>query len=204
MKRHGHRLFAAALAAFVFGLFAVAEAADQTRHIRGTVIELKDGKAVIKTNSGKTEEFTFGEKTRQFSVTVADITAITRDQFVGVTSFEKDGKRFAREVHIFAEALRGTGEGDRPWDLEDEGNHMTNANIGTVDTVGADRMLKLDYKDGSQSIAIPATAKIVLLDKAKEAMKKDDKVFVRVKAAEGGGNEAVLLIIGANGEAPPM
>jgi hypothetical protein len=205
MKLHGTRLFAALFAASLFSLVSPAGAVEPTRHIRGTVVEIKEGKASIKTNGGKTEEFSFGEKTRQFSVTAADIGAITKDRFVGVTSFERDGKRVAREVHIFAEALRGTGEGDRPWDLEDEGNHMTNATIGKVEAVGDDRMLKLDYKDGSQSIAIPPTAKIVLLDEAPRGLlKKDDKVFVRVRATEGGGQEAVLIIIGANGQAPPM
>ena len=204
MRRFGYRFLATALAASLIGFAAPASAADPTRQIRGTVVEVKDGKASIKTNGGKTEEFSFSDKTRQFSVTATELAAITKDQFVGVTSFEKDGKRIAREVHIFAESLRGTGEGDRPWDLEDEGNHMTNANIGAVEGVGSDRTLKLSYPDGSQTISIPPTAKIVLLDKAKEAMKKDDKVFVRVKAGEGGGQEAVLLIIGLNGIVPPM
>jgi hypothetical protein len=61
------------------------------------------------------------------------------------------------EVHVFAESLRGLGEGHYPWDLEGAPNMMTNANIAKVEEVGADRVLKLDYQDGEQTITIPRT-----------------------------------------------
>ena len=201
MKQRAFRFFAAALAA----AFAVSAEAADTRHIRGIVVDIADGKVSVKTATGKNETFAVTEQTRQFLVIAADLSAVTKDKFVGVTSFDRDGKRVAREVHVFPESLRGSGEGDRPWDLQDEGNHMTNANIGVVESVGEDRVLKLDYKDGSQTISIPASAKIVLFDKApKDALQKDAKVFVRVKNGEGGALEAVLMAVGANGIAPPM
>ena len=50
-----------------------------------------------------------------FLVTPADLGAIKPGRFVGVTSVEQGGKRVAREVHVFAESLRGRGEGHYPW-----------------------------------------------------------------------------------------
>src|SRR5258708_4863480 len=49
--------------------------------------------------------------------------------FVGITAMpQPDGTQKAVEIHIFPEALRGTGEGHRPWDLMPNST-MTNANI---------------------------------------------------------------------------
>jgi len=39
------------------------------------------------------------------------MSAIQSGKFVGITSFEVDGKRVAREVHVFDESLRGLAGG---------------------------------------------------------------------------------------------
>ena len=49
-------------------------------------------------------------------------------QFVGSAAVRgRDGKLHAQEVHIFPEALRGTGEGHRPFDEPEQ--TMTNATL---------------------------------------------------------------------------
>ena len=101
-----------------------------------------------------------------FLVTPADLGAIKPGRFVGVTSVEQGGKRVAREVHVFEESLRGRGEGHYPWDLESGPNMMTNANVAQVQEVGADRVLRLSYKGGEQTIEVPPNATIVAFDKA--------------------------------------
>lgn len=195
----------AALAASFIGLATCAYAADPPKHIRGTVTAVKDGMATVKTASGALDEIGIGEKTKLFSTTAADITAITPNRFVGVTSVEKDGKRVAREVHVFDELLRGLGEGHYPWDLDSGPNMMTNANIGKVETVGDDRVLKLDYKDGTQTVELPPTANIVLFNNApKGSLKEGDKVFVMAAPGPDGHLDAIAFVIGANGQKPPM
>jgi hypothetical protein len=189
----------------MFLSLAAAQAADPPKHVRGTVTGIKDGEATVKTATGRVETIKVGEKTLLFSVTATDISAIGPNKFVGITSVEKDGKRVAREVHIFAESLRGLGEGHYPWDLDDNPNMMTNANIGKVEAVGDDRVLKLDYKDGTQTVAIPPTANIVVFDTApKGSLKEGDKVFAMANADGSGKLDAILFVIGANGQKPPM
>ena len=46
---------------------------------------------------------------------------------------QPDGSQKALEVHIFAESMRGTGEGHRPWDGAPNST-MTNGTVGA--TVG--------------------------------------------------------------------
>ena len=59
---------------------------------------------------------------------------------------------------IFPEAMRGTGEGHRAWDLK-PGSTMTNATVeASVDGV-QDRMLTLTYKGGTQRVVVPADAR---------------------------------------------
>ena len=203
---HGQRAahFAVAFAFGVLG-FATAQAADPPRHIRGTVETVSGDVATVKTATGKTESIGIGEKTMLFTTTATDIGAVKPNRFVGVTTVEADGKKVAREIHVFDESLRGLGEGHYPWDLDDNPNMMTNANIGKVETVGDDRVLKLDYKDGTQTVDVPPTAKIVLFDTApKGALKQGDKVFAMANAADGGKLDAILFVIGANGQKPPM
>ena len=53
-----------------------------------------------------------------------DISAAAGKRDVGVTAMPKaDGSQSALEVHIFPEAMRGTGEGHYPWDLQPLSSH---------------------------------------------------------------------------------
>jgi hypothetical protein len=51
-------------------------------------------------------------------VVKASLSDIKQGSFVGVTAMpQADGNQRALEVHIFPEAMRGTGEGHYPWDF---------------------------------------------------------------------------------------
>jgi hypothetical protein len=135
-------------------------------------------------------------------VTKADMSAIQTGKFVGITSFEENGKRVAREVHVFDESLRGLAEGHYPWDLEAKPNMMTNANISKVEEAGTDRVLILNYKGGEQTITIPTSATVVAFDKAPaDQLAVGRKVFIVMKKD---GSEAAAVVIGAEGVKPPM
>ena len=54
---------------------------------------------------------------------------IKDNSFVGITAMaQPDGSIKAVEVHVFAEPLRGTGEGHYPWEL-DAHSTLTNAAV---------------------------------------------------------------------------
>src|SRR2546428_169626 len=54
---------------------------------------------------------------------------IKQGSYVGVTGkTQPQGSQRALEVHIFPEAMRGTGDGHRPWDLQ-ASSTMTNGNV---------------------------------------------------------------------------
>ena len=62
-------------------------------------------------------------------ISMADIKV---GSFIGATTVPgPDGKQNAVEVHVFPEAMRGTGEGSRPWDLKPNST-MTNATVARI------------------------------------------------------------------------
>ena len=191
-----------AAAALLVGVLLYAPVFGQA-HIRGTLTAAKDGTIGVQTTAkGGTESIKLANDAGLFLVTKADMSAIQSGKFVGITSVEQGGKRVAREVHVFADSLRGLAEGHYPWDLESEPNMMTNANIAKVEEVGTDRVLRLNYSGGEQTITIPTSATVVAFDKAPaDQLAAGRKVFVIMKKD---GSEASAVVIGAEGVKPPM
>jgi hypothetical protein len=204
-----HRLFRALVAtAALGGWLAIGTqvfAADTPpQHIRGTLESVDGHMLSVKTARG-TDAIKLADDAKVFTVSTADISAVKDGKFVGVTSVEKDGKRVAVEVHVFDDTLRGLGEGHYPWDLGNGPNMMTNANIAKVESVGGDRVLKLDYKGGTQDIAVPADAAIVEFTVGTpDQLKPNSKVFVIARKVEDGSFVAPAIVIGKDGIKPPM
>ena len=99
--------------------------------------------------------------------------------FVGITAMPlPDGTQKAVEIHIFPEALRGTGEGHRPWDLMPNST-MTNANIESAVASSDGQELVLKYKDGEKKFIVPANVEVVMFALATVAdLKPGEKIFV--------------------------
>jgi hypothetical protein len=67
-------------------------------HIRGTLTDVKDGTIGVELK-GETVSIKLAGDAGLFLVTKADMSVIQTGKFVGVPSFEQDGKRVACEVH---------------------------------------------------------------------------------------------------------
>ncbi len=123
---------------------------------------------------------------------------------VGVTAMpQPDGTQKAVEIHIFPEAMRGTNEGHRPWDLMPNST-MTNANIDS-EIVSADgKELVLKYKDGEKKFIVPANVEVVMFAPATAAdLKPGEKVFVPgAKKLPDGTAQAGFVIFGRDGITP--
>ena len=179
-------------------------AAEAPRHVRGTITGYQNHELTVEKTRGGSETVKLGDGIGIFLVKKSDLASIKPDQFVGITSVEENGKRVAREVHVFAEDLRGLGEGHYPWDLDSGPNMMTNANIAKVQDVGGDRVLKLNYAGGEQTISVPSDAAIVSFEKASaDQLIAGRKVFIVMKL-QPDANTAAAVVIGADGLKPPM
>ena len=203
-----HRLVKALVAGAALAAWTAigpATAQPAPHHVRGTIESVQDHAMMVKTAGGATDTVKLDDKSKVFTVSTADISAVKDGKFVGITSVEKGGKRVAVEVHVFDDSLRGLGEGHYPWDLGSEPNMMTNANIAQVESMGADRMLKLDYKGGTQNISVPPDAKVVeFTATTPDQLKPGAKVFVIAVTQPDGSTVAPAIVVGKDGLKPPM
>ena len=89
----------------------------QTVRLRGT-IESADGNALtLKGTDGAAIRLTLTNDASVVAVVKASMADIKENTFLGSAAMpQTDGTQKALEVHIYAESMRGTAEGHRPWD----------------------------------------------------------------------------------------
>lgn len=93
---------------------------ETPRHLRGTISAVSDhGFTVTSTNGGDTHEVILNDQTRVAGVTPSSLDEIKEGTFIGTAnaSGENGQPSKALEVVVFPESMKGTGEGDYPWDM---------------------------------------------------------------------------------------
>jgi hypothetical protein len=173
--------------------------------IRGTIERVDGSIYVVKARDGAELKLTLSDKLQIAGVMKASLSDIKQGSFVGVTAMpQADGSQRALEVHIFPEAMRGTGEGHYPWDLRPQST-MTNANVEQINTAVDGRTLTLKYKDGEKKIFVPADAPIVTYGPGdKSDLKPGGKVFIIAAKHADGTLEGRAWRVGRDGLTPPM
>ena len=101
-------------AAGLVTLTSLAQAAAPER-LRGTIDAVEPNAITLKTADGKTERVTLADDTKVSWVLPARLDQIKEGTFIG-TATKGENPMTALEVVLFPEAMRGTGEGQYPWD----------------------------------------------------------------------------------------
>jgi hypothetical protein len=197
---------AAAFALMTFATTSFAQQA-QTVRVRGTV-EAVDGPILtVKSRDGQTTyKIKLADNAVVRGIIKASLSDIKENSFIGVTGMpQADGSQKAVEIHIFPEAMRGTGEGHRPWDLMPSST-MTNATVAQmVKGVQGDE-ITLKYKDGEKKIHVaPDTTIVTYAPGDKSELKRGVKIFiVAANKKDDGTLEAPAISVGRDGITPPM
>jgi len=194
------------------------------QHVRGVVVSLQGDQLVLKVPGGKKVTVALAGDARISVASKAEAAAIGQGLFVGTTAVtQPDGTLRAVEVHLFPEAMRGAGEGHRPWDLK-PGSSMTNATVSTVEaakapagssmtngTVGAmakgagGLKLVLKYPTGEQTVLVPPGVPIVTLAPADRArLVAGAHVFAAGPRQPDGVVRVQRLVVGEGTLRPPM
>src|SRR6201997_1248105 len=142
-------------------LYALAQQAPSPSRIRGT-LETVDGDVLnVKSRSGEEVKLHMTGDIKIFGITKISLADVKVGSFIGTTTVPgPDGAPKAVEVHVFPEAMRGTGEGSRPWDLGPNST-MTNATVAES-VVGNDgHTLLVKYKDGEKKVFVPDNTPVV-------------------------------------------
>ena len=189
--------------AFVFA--ASAAMAQAPTRIRGTIEKVDGSTLSIKSREGQDLTLNLAPNASVSAVIKASLSDIKANTFVGIAAVS-DGKGGWRalEVLIFPEAMRGTGEGDRPWDLVPEST-MTNATVTDVATKVDAHTLTLKYKEGEKTFTVPPETPIVTFAPGDKAdLKVGAKVFVVAAMKQPDGTFQTARINVGRGIDPPM
>jgi hypothetical protein len=183
---------------------ALAQAPAPVR-VRGTIDSVDSQTLAVKSRDGATLNIKLADNTPVRAVAKASLADVKQGGFVGITAMPlPDGTQKAVEIHIFPEAMRGTGEGHRPWDLMPNST-MTNATVDSEVAVSDGQKLVLKYKDGEKTFIVPPDAAIVAFVPATMAdVKPGTKVFVITNKQPDGTLNAASITVGRDGVSPPM
>ena len=161
-------------------VFVVATAsAQQAQRINGTIDKVEGNTLYIKASSGPVT-LKLADNSLIVGVVKATVADIKQGAYIGSGAVpQPDGSQKAVEVHIFAESMRGTGDGHRPgWPGAPNGT-MTNGEVGQSVTSVDGPVLTVKYKDGEKKISVPNNAAIVqFVNGDKADLKPGAKVFV--------------------------
>jgi hypothetical protein len=147
-------------AAIALSLIATAAFAQQPGRIRGQIEKVDGAMLVLKTRAGVTLNATVDDKSRVTALVKASLDDIKPDTFIGVAGVPRpDGSIEAFSIHIPPAAIRGQGEGERPWDAQ-PGSTMTNTYFVSVVSNSGGQTLTVKNKDGEKKVIVTGTTVI--------------------------------------------
>lgn len=187
-------------------LLATAQAQQPTVRVRGTLESVDGSNLQVKSRDGSELKVKLADDARVVAIIKASLADIKPGSFVGVTGMpQPDGTQRAVEVHIFPEAMRGTGEGHYAWDLRPQST-MTNANVEQTVAAVEGQKLTLKYNGGEKQIVVPSDTPIVTYRLAdRSELKPGEKVFIGAARRQPDGTLlAARINFGENGLTPPM
>lgn len=201
MDRMRRDLLAGALA-LAAGARAFAQQ-PPTARLRGTLTAVTATSLTLRQRNGQELEIALPPSLAVTEVYPVSLGDIAPGSFVGVGALpQPDGAQRAIAVTVFPEAMRGTGEGHRPFDFLPQST-MTNATVAEVAAAPDGQRLQLRYAGGQQTIVVPPEAPIVSLRPADRSLLVPGAAVAVTVQEVRGQPSAVRISAGRNGFAPP-
>ena len=186
-------------------LYAIAQQPPTSSRVRGT-IEAVDGDVLaIKSRGGEDVKLHMTGDINVVGISKISLADVKVGSFIGTTTVPgPDGSQNALEIHVFPEAMRGTGEGSRPYDLRPNSS-MTNATVADS-VVGNDgHTLMVKYRGGEKKVVVsPETPVVTYVPADKSDLKPGAKVIAFMKKLPDGSLETSRVSVGRDGLTPPM
>jgi len=159
----------------------------------------------VRTRGGEEKTIRLNDKTVFVEVVPASLADVKPGAFIGVAALPGEGGELkAMEVHVFPEAMRGTGEGFRPFDLA-PGSTMTNGTISARVDEAEGSKLTVTYKGGKQIILVDPKAPIVgFAPGARSELRPGAAIIARGAREDDGSIDAQRILVGKDGLVPPM
>ena len=173
--------------------------------VTGTVDKLDGQTLTVNKADGGKETVSLTAEAKIFGVEKRQLSDIKAGDFVASGGVRgTDGKIHAVEVRIFPEALRGTGEGQRPWNVKPDGV-MTNATVGTVSQTSAGGVVKVTYKDGESEYTIGPDVPVLAYVVADKSLLKPGAAILTIALKKADGSLVTGRVTAEkDGVKPPM
>jgi hypothetical protein len=180
--------------------------AEGTRvRVVGTVDKLDGNNLSVHTRDGSAVTVVLADNAKVFGVEKRAIADVKPGDYLhsgGVKG--TDGKIHAVEVRIMPEALRGTGDGQRPWDVKPDGV-MTNATVGTVTQSPAGGVIHVKYKEGESEFTVgPEVPILAYVGGDRSLLKPGAAIFTVAQKKSDGTLISSQVTAEKNGVKPPM
>jgi hypothetical protein len=152
------RIFTSTIMATAFAVTVASAQQPQVVPVIGQIQGVDANVLVVKTQAGE-QKIALANNVVVWGLEKATVSDVSKGAFVGVGATpQADGSQKAIRVIIFAEAMRGTGEGHRPWTRPN--TTMTNATVDTTVSGVDGQNIMVKYKDGEKKIVIGPDAVI--------------------------------------------
>jgi hypothetical protein len=177
----------------------------QTQRVKGTVDKVDGNTLYIKGSDGAPITLKLTDNALVVGVVKASLGDIKQGDYVGSGALpQADGTQKAVEVHIFAESMRGTGDGHRAnWDGA-PGGTMTNGAVGDAVASVDGRAIMVKYKDGEKKIVVGPNVPIVKYEVGNKSELKSGSAInvLAAKKLPDGTFEAARINVGRDGIVP--
>jgi len=160
----------------------------------------------VKTSDGHAMRIKLTDDARIVGVAKASMADIKEGMFIGSAAMpQTDGSQKSLEIHIFPEAMRGTGEGHRPYTIPN--STMTNGTVGAVGNAVSSvegNTVMLKYKGGETKMVVPPGVPIVRYEIGARSDLKPGAAFTILSAVKksDGSFETSRVNVGRNGTVP--
>jgi hypothetical protein len=144
-----------------FAAVAALAQAPKPERLHGVIGKVEGNTVTAKSDKGAPLKLNLADKLLVVEVVKASMADIKDGDYIGSGAMpQPDGTQKAIEVHIFADSMRGTGEGFRPWDGAPNST-MTNGTVGAAVTGVSGPVVTVKYKDGEKKIIVGPDVPIV-------------------------------------------
>lgn len=173
--------------------------------LRGTVEKL-DGKILtVKTRDGAAATIALADNFGVSALAKKTAADIKSNDYVASTGVKgTDGKLHCVELRIFPEALRGTAEGQFPWDSMPNAT-MTNATVTGIATATGGQTIKVNFKGSESEFVVDADCQVFGYTAGDASLLKPGAaIFTVAQKRPDGTLTASRITAEKDGVKPPM
>lgn len=171
--------------------------------LRGKIDSMSATHMRVRVRGGELVELALPAELVINEVYAIELSDIKAGSFIGAGAMpQADGVQRAIAVTVFPEAMRGAGEGHRPFDFMPQST-MTNATVADVIAAPDGRKLQVRYKDGEKTIVVPPDAPVVTFKPADRSLLVPGASVSLSAQALDGQPTALRISVGRNGFAVP-